>query len=89
MLQVVHCTGYVHLRHGQIDDPYANSHAFNMGLMAIGFTLPPNQVTELRLPVDAFMLRTDLRLNLRHIEQRSVCTVRLACTCAFVGRAMC
>lgn len=67
---MVHCTGYVHLRHGRVDDPYVYSHAFNMGLMTIGFTLPPNQVTELRLPADAFMLRADMRLFVRHIEQR-------------------
>jgi len=69
--QVIHCSGYVKVR-----CQYAVTsmmHCYhNVGLVAIGNSLPSSTITEMRLYSNMFMFRASLDLKLIFIDARCV-----------------
>ena len=69
--QVIHCSGYVKVR-----CQYALTsmlHCYhNVGLVAIGNSLPSSTITEMRLYSNMFMFRASLDLKLIFIDARCV-----------------
>lgn len=64
LLQVIHCSGYLKARHG------GGSGFRLLGLVAVGHSLPPSAVTELKLHQNMFMFRASLDMRLIFLDAR-------------------
>jgi len=67
---VIHCSGYLKVRHGSssldaFDGAYQNS-----GLVAVGHSLPSSAITEIKLHSNMFMFRASLDLKLIFLDSR-------------------
>lgn len=72
--QVIHCSGYLKAR--VYHDPNYNGEgpgpAFiqNLGLVAVGHSLPPSAITEIKLHQNMFMFRASMDLKLIFLDAR-------------------
>ncbi|XP_023311431.1 single-minded homolog 1 [Anoplophora glabripennis] len=68
--KVIHCSGYLKMKQfttgtGPYDPCYQN-----MGLVAVGHSLPPSAITEIKLHTNMFMFRASLDLKLIFLDAR-------------------
>jgi len=73
VFQVIHCSGYVKVRCQYAVSSMLHVHhcCHNVGLVAIGNSLPSSTITEMRLYSNMFMFRASLDLKLIFIDARS------------------
>lgn len=69
-VQVIHCSGYLKLRQLLMDVSLFESCYQIVGLVAIGQSLPPSGVTEIKLNSNMFMFRASLDLKLIFLDSR-------------------
>ena len=73
---MIHCSGYLKVRPYPVassSSDYAASEGVglqNMGLVAVGHSLPPSAITELKLHSNMFMFRASLDLRLIFLDAR-------------------
>lgn len=71
-LQVIHCSGYLKIRQYSLDmSPFDGCYQ-NVGLVAVGHSLPPSAVTEIKLHSNMFMFRASLDMKLIFLDSRWV-----------------
>jgi single-minded len=72
--QVIHCSGYLKARvyHDPNYNGEGNGPAFiqNLGLVAVGHSLPPSAITEIKLHQNMFMFRASMDLKLIFLDAR-------------------
>nr|CAG4650883.1 EOG090X0484 [Simocephalus serrulatus] len=76
--KVIHCSGYLKVRPFPVataNGEYASTDVTgvglqNMGLVAVGHSLPPSAITELKLHSNMFMFRASLDLRLIFLDAR-------------------
>jgi len=61
--QVIHCSGYLKVRHYPTGTE-------TVGLVAVGHSLPPHAITEIKLHSNMFMFRASLDLKLIFLDAR-------------------
>lgn len=70
--QVIHCSGYLKIRQYSLDmSPFDGCYQ-NVGLVAVGHSLPPSAVTEIKLHSNMFMFRASLDMKLIFLDSRYV-----------------
>uniref|UniRef100_A0A8C4NH61 PAS domain-containing protein n=1 Tax=Eptatretus burgeri TaxID=7764 RepID=A0A8C4NH61_EPTBU len=68
--KVIHCSGYLKVRPCSLDvSPYEGCYQ-NVGLVAVGHSLPPSAVTEIKLHSNMFMFRASLDMKLIFLDSR-------------------
>ncbi|KAI3361535.1 hypothetical protein L3Q82_013684 [Scortum barcoo] len=68
--KVIHCSGYLKIRQYSLDmSPFDGCYQ-NVGLVAVGHSLPPSAVTEIKLHSNMFMFRASLDLKLIFLDSR-------------------
>lgn len=72
LLQVIHCSGYLKARIFQVENAYGETHNCiqNLGLVAVGHSLPPSAITEIKLHQNMFMFRASMDLKLIFLDAR-------------------
>ena len=71
IVQVIHCSGYLKVRQYAVASMLGVDHCYqNVGLVAIGNSLPSSTITEIRLYANMFMFRASLDLKLIFIDAR-------------------
>lgn len=68
--QVIHCSGYLKIRQYMLDMSLYDSCYQIVGLVAVGQSLPPSAVTEIKLYSNMFMFRASLDLKLIFLDSR-------------------
>jgi len=73
--QVIHCSGYLKVRNCPVEmspfDPTGSgSFVQNVGLVAVGHSLPPSAITEIKMFNNMFMFRASLDLKLIFLDAR-------------------
>ncbi|CAH0552672.1 unnamed protein product [Brassicogethes aeneus] len=67
--KVIHCSGYLKVKqYNSSSSPYDCYQ--NMGLVAVGHSLPPSAITEIKLHTNMFMFRASLDLKLIFLDAR-------------------
>uniref|UniRef100_A0A668T7V2 SIM bHLH transcription factor 1b n=1 Tax=Oreochromis aureus TaxID=47969 RepID=A0A668T7V2_OREAU len=70
--KVIHCSGYLKIRQYSLDmSPFDGCYQ-NIGLVAVGHSLPPSAVTEIKLHSNMFMFRASLDMKLIFLDSRYV-----------------
>uniref|UniRef100_A0A3Q3FXL7 Single-minded homolog 1-like n=1 Tax=Labrus bergylta TaxID=56723 RepID=A0A3Q3FXL7_9LABR len=70
LLCVIHCSGYLKIRQYSLDmSPFEGCYQ-NVGLVAVGHSLPPSAVTEIKLHSNMFMFRASLDMKLIFLDSR-------------------
>lgn len=69
-LQVIHCSGYLKIKSLPIDTTSYEGCYQNAGLVAVGHSLPPSAITEIKLHTNMFMFRASLDLRLIFLDAR-------------------
>ena len=77
-MQVIHCSGYVKVRRRvnsnspfSLADPLrGDTCCQNLGLVAVGHSLPPSAITEIKMYSNMFMFRASLDLKLIFLDAR-------------------
>ncbi|KAF5273430.1 hypothetical protein FQA39_LY07447 [Lamprigera yunnana] len=68
--KVIHCSGYLKIKQFSASaSPYEGCYQ-NMGLVAVGHSLPPSAITEIKLHMNMFMFRASLDLKLIFLDAR-------------------
>lgn len=72
--QVIHCSGYLKAR-VYTDTNYTGegpgpTYIQNLGLVAVGHSLPPSAITEIKLHQNMFMFRASMDLKLIFLDAR-------------------
>uniref|UniRef100_A0A4W6ES45 SIM bHLH transcription factor 1a n=1 Tax=Lates calcarifer TaxID=8187 RepID=A0A4W6ES45_LATCA len=68
--KVIHCSGYLKIRQYSLDmSPFDGCYQ-NIGLVAVGHSLPPSAVTEIKLHSNMFMFRASLDMKLIFLDSR-------------------
>ncbi|CAE1176090.1 SIM [Acanthosepion pharaonis] len=68
--KVIHCSGYLKIKQFTMDiSPYDGCYQ-NVGLVAVGHSLPPSAVTEIKMFNNMFMFRASLDLKLIFLDAR-------------------
>ncbi|KAJ8917219.1 hypothetical protein NQ315_012711 [Exocentrus adspersus] len=68
--KVIHCSGYLKMKQFTTGTgPYEPCYQ-NMGLVAVGHSLPPSAITEIKLHTNMFMFRASLDLKLIFLDAR-------------------
>uniref|UniRef100_A0A3B3UZH0 SIM bHLH transcription factor 1 n=1 Tax=Poecilia latipinna TaxID=48699 RepID=A0A3B3UZH0_9TELE len=68
--KVIHCSGYLKIRQYCLDmSPFDGCYQ-NIGLVAVGHSLPPSAVTEIKLHCNMFMFRASLDMKLIFLDSR-------------------
>ncbi|KAL3276361.1 hypothetical protein HHI36_011744 [Cryptolaemus montrouzieri] len=69
--KVIHCSGYLKVKqyNASSSSPYEACYQ-NMGLVAVGHSLPPSAITEIKLHTNMFMFRASLDLKLIFLDAR-------------------
>ncbi|XP_068189449.1 single-minded homolog 1-A [Antennarius striatus] len=68
--KVIHCSGYLKVRQYSLDiSPFDGCYQ-NVGLVAVGHSLPPSAVTEIKLYSNMFMFRASLDMKLIFLDSR-------------------
>ncbi|KAJ8950702.1 hypothetical protein NQ318_012782 [Aromia moschata] len=66
---VIHCSGYLKVKQFSAgSSPYEAGCYQNMGLVAVGHSLPPSAITEIKLHMNMFMFRASLDLKLIFLD---------------------
>lgn len=68
--QVIHCSGYLKIRQYSLDMSPFEGCFQNVGLVAVGHSLPPSAVTEIKLHSNMFMFRASLDMKLIFLDSR-------------------
>jgi len=68
--QVIHCSGYLKVKQFALDTAPYDSCLQNVGLVAVGHSLPPSAITEIKLHCNMFMFRASLDLKLIFLDAR-------------------
>ncbi|XP_037027468.1 protein single-minded isoform X1 [Bradysia coprophila] len=70
--KVIHCSGYLKTRIFQMDSTFGEGHSClqNLGLVAVGHSLPPSAITEIKLHQNMFMFRASMDLKLVFLDAR-------------------
>ncbi|XP_049641350.1 LOW QUALITY PROTEIN: single-minded homolog 2 [Suncus etruscus] len=68
--KVIHCSGYLKIRQYVLDMPLYDSCYQIVGLVAVGQSLPPSAITEIKLHSNMFMFRASLDLKLIFLDSR-------------------
>lgn len=70
--QVIHCSGYLKTRIFKVENAYGETHncVQNLGLVAVGHSLPSSAVTEIKLNQNMFMFRASMELKLIFLDDR-------------------
>ncbi|XP_039516712.1 SIM bHLH transcription factor 1b isoform X1 [Pimephales promelas] len=68
--KVIHCSGYLKIRPFGLDSALFDGCYQNVGLVAVGHTLPPSAVTEIKLHSNMFMFRASLDMKLIFLDSR-------------------
>lgn len=72
LAQVIHCSGYLKIRQYSLDmSPFDGCYQ-NIGLVAVGHSLPPSAITEIKLHSNMFMFRASLDMKLIFLDSRYV-----------------
>lgn len=69
-VQVIHCSGYLKVRQCMLDLALYESCYQTVGLVAVGHSLPPSGVTEIKLFSNMFMFRASLDFKLIFLDTR-------------------
>lgn len=69
-MQVIHCSGYLKVKQFSLDTAPYDSCLQNVGLVAVGHSLPPSAITEIKLHCNMFMFRASLDLKLIFLDAR-------------------
>lgn len=70
LFQVIHCSGYLKVKQFNMDmAPYESCYQ-NVGLVAVGHSLPPSAITEIKMFSNMFMFRASLDLKLIFLDAR-------------------
>lgn len=68
--KVIHCSGYLKVKQFALEaSPYDSCYQ-NVGLVAVGHSLPPSAITEIKLHCNMFMFRASLDLKLIFLDAR-------------------
>ncbi|XP_039864425.1 single-minded homolog 1-A-like isoform X2 [Simochromis diagramma] len=68
--KVIHCSGYLKIRQYSLDmSPFDGCYQ-NIGLVAVGHSLPPSAITEIKLHSNMFMFRASLDMKLIFLDSR-------------------
>ncbi|XP_078618035.1 single-minded homolog 2-like isoform X1 [Branchiostoma floridae x Branchiostoma japonicum] len=68
--KVIHCSGYLKIKQYTMDmAPYEGCYQ-NIGLVAVGHSLPPSAITEIKLYSNMFMFRASLDLKLIFLDAK-------------------
>jgi len=76
-VQVIHCSGYLKIRQYSLDMPPFEGCYQNVGLVAVGHSLPPSAVTEIKLHSNMFMFRASLDMKLIFLDSRWACSTAI------------
>uniref|UniRef100_A0A182RH88 Single-minded n=1 Tax=Anopheles funestus TaxID=62324 RepID=A0A182RH88_ANOFN len=70
--KVIHCSGYLKARIYPGDATYGDGHSCiqNLGLVAVGHSLPPSAITEIKLYQNMFMFRASMDLKLIFLDAK-------------------
>ncbi|XP_066891482.1 single-minded homolog 2 [Kogia breviceps] len=68
--KVIHCSGYLKIRQYMLDMSLYDSCYQIVGLVAVGQSLPPSAITEIKLHGNMFMFRASLDLKLIFLDSR-------------------
>ncbi|XP_052810975.1 single-minded homolog 2-like isoform X2 [Mya arenaria] len=73
--KVIHCSGYLKVRNCPVEpSPYdptgSGSFIQNVGMVAVGHSLPPSAITEIKMFNNMFMFRASLDLKLIFLDAR-------------------
>ncbi|EDL76725.1 single-minded 2 (predicted) [Rattus norvegicus] len=68
--KVIHCSGYLKIRQYMLDMSLYDSCYQIVGLVAVGQSLPPSAITEIKLHNNMFMFRASLDLKLIFLDSR-------------------
>ncbi|KAM6162035.1 single-minded homolog 2 isoform 2-T2 [Erethizon dorsatum] len=68
--KVIHCSGYLKIRQYMLDMSLYDSCYQIVGLVAVGQSLPPSAITEVKLHSNMFMFRASLDLKLIFLDSR-------------------
>ncbi|XP_058152198.1 single-minded homolog 2 [Dasypus novemcinctus] len=68
--KVIHCSGYLKIRQYLLDLSLYDSCYQIVGLVAVGQSLPPSAITEIKLHSNMFMFRASLDLKLIFLDSR-------------------
>ncbi|KAF2343521.1 PAS domain, partial [Trinorchestia longiramus] len=68
--QVIHCSGYLKVKRYTMDMPQYDACYQNVGLVAVGHSLPPSAITEIKMHSNMFMFRASLDLRLIFLDAR-------------------
>lgn len=67
--KVIHCAGYLKAGIFQMDNGYGD-YVVNLGLVAVGHSLPSSSVTEIKLNQNMFMFRAEMDMKLIFLDDR-------------------
>lgn len=70
VFQVIHCSGYLKIRQYMMDMPLYESCYQTVSLVAVGHSLPPSAITEIKLHSNMFMFRASLDFKLIFLDMR-------------------
>lgn len=68
--KVIHCSGYLKARIFKMEYGDGHSCIQNLGLVAVGHSLPPSAITEIKLHQNMFMFRASMDLKLIFLDAR-------------------
>ncbi|RWS09503.1 Single minded-like protein, partial [Dinothrombium tinctorium] len=68
--KVIHCSGYLKVRLYNVDNASYETAIQNMGLCAVGHSLPPSGITEIKMYSNMFMFRASQDLKLIFLDVR-------------------
>uniref|UniRef100_A0A3P8VAV5 Single-minded homolog 2-like n=1 Tax=Cynoglossus semilaevis TaxID=244447 RepID=A0A3P8VAV5_CYNSE len=68
--KVIHCSGYLKVRQFMVDVALYESCFQTVGLVAVGHSLPPSGITEIKLHSNMFMFRASLDFKLIFLDTR-------------------
>ncbi|XP_078733262.1 single-minded homolog 2-like [Lampetra fluviatilis] len=68
--KVIHCSGYLKVRPCALDVSPFEACYQNVGLVAVGHSLPPSAITEIKLHTNMFMFRASLDMKLIFLDSR-------------------
>ncbi|XP_051544400.1 single-minded homolog 1-like [Myxocyprinus asiaticus] len=66
--KVIHCSGYLKVKQFSLDASPFDGCYQNVGLVAVGHTLPPSAITEIKLHSNMFMFRASLDMKLIFLD---------------------
>ncbi|KAF7642511.1 hypothetical protein LDENG_00256740, partial [Lucifuga dentata] len=66
--KVIHCSGYLKIRQYSLDTSPFDGCYQNVGLVAVGHSLPPSAMTDIKLHSNMFMFRASLDMKLIFLD---------------------